>query len=415
MTKHRTQADLEVDGFAVVSGDGATRLELPRAALAELAGAVGRIEYRAHDVTLDSVQGRFGPLFWNAEAAGAGGLSVREREGLFELTIGRVELPRGVAMTQAAGGGIELVAPYASLADVRLHLPDLRALRGAPTSEEAEPAGPQPLRQERLRFLDAVKGALAFRLEVVLDLPVLGKRTLDQPVRVEIKDGAFDYRALDDGLTWLEGAFLDLGVDDGRFKVGWSVPLFATNEIISWALAPDAMALAVFNRIPLRVLADVRLGKGDKPKGNGKGKGDRPKEADRADRPKEEAKGEGKRRLRSMRLGAIDVRLSMVAPRSVEVAGGTILFGGDDAPGLVDLAVEGALVHPPAPGAIRGKIGALDLTLKDVHLGGATLTADRLHVDSIDAIEVTFDGFTPTSLTVDLHRVSITNMALVIG
>ena len=45
-----------------------------------------------------------------------------------------------------------------------------------------------------------------------------------------------------------------------RFKVGWSVPLFASKEIISWALAPDAQALAVFNRIPLRVLGDVRVG-----------------------------------------------------------------------------------------------------------------------------------------------------------
>ena len=96
------------------------------------------------------------------------------------------------------------------------------------------------LRQERLRFLDAVQGALGFRLKVALDLPVLGKRTLDQAVKVDIVDGAFDYRALDDGLTWLEGKFLDLGVDDGRFKVGWSVPLFASKEIISWALAPDA-------------------------------------------------------------------------------------------------------------------------------------------------------------------------------
>ena len=400
MSPQRTQANLSVEGFSVSSDEGSTRLDFPRAELAELRGKAGQLEYLATALVFEHLEGRFGPLHWTCESGSARTLVVRGPQGRYELAVGHIDLPRGVQMTRAAGGGIELVAPEATLSDVHLHLPDLQALRGRPDDDapsEAPPApgDPQPLLQEQLHFLDAVTGSLAFRVKVVLDLPVIGKRTLDQPVRVDIKDGSFDYRALDDGLDWLEGQFLDLGVSDGRFKVGWSLPMFATREIISWALAPDAQAMAVFNRIPLRVLADLRVGG--------------PTEA----RPAE-PRSEGKRRLRSMTLAGIDIKLSMVAPRSVEIGGGAILFGGENAPGIVDLQVEGALIHPPAPGAILGKIGALDLTLKDVGLGGAVTTVDRLHIDEIEELVVTFDGFTPTSVGLTVKQVTATNLVLVL-
>jgi hypothetical protein len=229
----------------------------------------------------------------------------------------------------------------------------------------------------------------------VLDLPVVGIRTLDQQVKVAIKDGAFDYRALESGLSWLEGQFVDVGIDDGRFVVGWSVPLMATKEIISWALDPEAMVVGIFNRVPLRCLADFRIPGG----GGGKKDGGR----------------DSRRTLRSLAISDIAIKLSMAAPRHVDVGGGTLLFGGDDAPGIVDLQLGGGLCHPPGPGALSAAIGVLDMTLKDVRAGGLSATADRLHIGPIDRIELVFDGFRPTSLTASLHRVTATNLALVLG
>jgi hypothetical protein len=55
------------------------------------------------------------------------------------------------------------------------------------------------------------------------------------------------------------------------------------------------------------------------------------------------------------------------------------------------------------------------MTLKDVRAGGLSATADRLHIGPIDRIELVFDGFRPTSLTASLHRVTATNLALVLG
>jgi hypothetical protein len=230
----------------------------------------------------------------------------------------------------------------------------------------------------------------------VLDLPVLGKRTLDQQLRVPIQDGSLDFRALDKSLDWLEGAFLDIAHDDGRLAVTWKVPIFgSTHDLIAWTLDDDAAALAAFGRVPVRSLADFAIARsGDKP---------------------ESEKNDKKRKiLQSFSLDAIDVALSLLAPRSLEVGAGVVMFGGDDQPGLVDLKVSGA-IHDRGEGVLRGAIGSIDTTIKDLRIGPLVLTADRLHCDGIDHLEVVFDGFSPKSITVVVHRVTATNLSLKVG
>lgn len=393
----RATGDIKVDGFGVTIDGDTRRLDFPHAGIDALRGEAGSVEYRAREVVFEALRASLTRMQWSTDAASAGDFVVKDKQGRFELKIARVELPHGLRLARAAGAGVELIAPHASLADMRLKLPDLGAFHLPASSDPPPrpPSGPPPLRQGRLRFLDAVQGELAFRLKVVLDLPVVGIRTLDQQVKVAIKDGAFDYRALERGLSWLEGQFVDVGIDDGRFVVGWSVPLMATKEIISWALDPEAMVVGIFNRVPLRCLADFRI------PGGGGGKKDGGKDS--------------RRTLRSLAISDIAVKLSMAAPRHVDVGGGTLLFGGDDAPGIVDLQLGGGLCHPPGPGALSAAIGVLDTTLKDVRVGGLSATADRLHLGPIDRVELVFDGFRPTSLTASLHRVTATNLALVLG
>jgi len=57
----------------------------------------------------------------------------------------------------------------------------------------------------------------------------------------------------------------------------------------------------------------------------------------------------------------------------------------------------------------------VDLTIKDVQLGPAKLTADRLHFDGLDELEVVFDGFRPVNVMVIVHRVTATNLSLQIS
>ncbi|MGE5180863.1 MAG: hypothetical protein ACM31C_02315 [Acidobacteriota bacterium] len=383
----RVEADVEVQRFGFATDEGGKRLVFPHAHTKEVGGKSGGTGYGAADCTFEGLEGRLDTLRWEAQSASLGGAWLRDDAGRFDIVADRVELPHGIRLVRAERG-IELLSPHVSFSEARLTIKGPFSRRPAAPSEA--PAG---LRQERLRFLDSLSGRIYFTVKVQLDLPVLGVRTLDQQLRVPVQEGSLDYRALDDSLDWLEGQFLDIKHDDHRLRVQWKVPIFgSSHDLISWGLDTDASTLAAFGRVPVRSLADFRIGAGTA------------------------AKAEDKKRkvLQAFTLDAIDIALSLLAPRNLEVGGGMILFGGEDQPGLVDLKVTGALRDKGA-GALRGAIGSIDLTVSDLRFGPLLLSADRLHFDGLDQLEVTFDGFKPTAVTMVVHRVTATNLDLKIG
>jgi hypothetical protein len=396
-------ADLKVDSFGVTVDDDAKRLDFPRAEADHLEGASGSLHYGIDELVFDQLHTRLDRTHWQAEAGSAGRVWLRTEDGAVELVVGRLELPHGVMIVRAGSGDVEILAPHALLADAKVSVPDLAALRKAPADDAPTPAPTPPrarngLLQERLRFLDAVAGEVSFTIRVELDLPVLGVRRLDQTLRIPIKDGSLDFRALDKGLDWLEGAVLDIGLDGRRLAVKWGVPIIApaAKDICWWELDSDAQAQAAFGRVPLRALADIRFPDDDKPR----------------------QRSTKKSILRSFTIGKIEAALSLVAPRRLDVAGGTILLGGDDAPGIVDLNLTDTLTHPPetgGPGALLGAIGVLDSTLKDVHLGSAALTVDRLHFGAIETIGLSFEGFRPAGVVATVNRITASNLRLVLG
>lgn len=387
----KIDADVNVRRLGFASGEGGPRLLFPHSTAHNVDGRSGSVAYGAKELVLDGLEGRLDRVQWQAEAASIGEVWLRDDSGRLELAMARAELPHGLALLRAERG-VELAIPHASLLDVQFtfHIP-------APS--EPKPAPPPPpasaLRQERLRFLDGVSGKIHLTIKVKLDLPVLGARSLDQTLRVPIAEGGLDFRALNDSLNWLEGAFLDLGVDQDRLAVSFRVPIFgASRDIISWALDRDAGAMARFGRVPLRSLVDFRIGKGGAAE---------PRPGDKK-----------KSILRALKLDGIEVALSMLAPRHLEVGGGTILFGGDDAPGIVDLQLAGA-IDDRAHGSLRGTAGSVDTTIKDLHLGALSLSADRLSFDRIEDLHVVFEGFMPKALSFTVHRVIASNLRLTIS
>lgn len=395
----QVSADLRVDQFGIVIDETTRRLDFPRAEADGVEGRSGSVRYGAREIVMDKLRARLDRMHWSAEAGSAGPVFLRDDEGKVELTIDRVELPRGMMIARAAGGGVEIIAQHASLTDVRLRIPNLGAFQPQASTVLAR-AAEVPLRQSRLRFLDAVSGQIDLTIRVELDLPVIGTRTLDQVLRIPVADGSLDFRALEDSLDWLEGRFLDLGVEDRQLVLSWRVPIFSPRikELVAWTLDDDAYALATFDRVPLRALADFRLPAGAEPDPGASG-----------------SMSKRKSRLRKLTLEKLDAKLSLRAPRAVDVAGGTLLFGGEDAPGIVDLVVGGSLTHPPGPGALKGTIGLVDVTGKDLHLGPTNLTFDRLHLGAIEEIELIFDGFRPVGLTCHISRATATNLSLSIA
>ena len=388
----RVETDITVQRFGFLSDEGGNRLKFPRAESHQIEGWSGSIGYGARDCVFDDLEGRLDTLRWTAEAASIGSAWLRDEAGRFDVQVERSELPRGLRLVRA-DRGVELVAPYISLSEMKL---TVRGPFGPPALEPgAAPAPSRPpepgLRQSKLRFLDSLSGRIHLTVKVVLDLPVIGNRSLDQELRVPIQDGSLDYRALEDSLNWLEGAFLDIKHERDKIALVWKVPIFGSaHELIAWALDRDAQTIAAFGRAPVRSFADFMIGTG---------------------RPGGKPDDRRRQILQALSVDAIDIALSLLAPRSVEAGGGVIMFGGDDQPGMVDLKLTGA-IHDRGPGEIEGAIGSVDTTIKDVQLGPVKLTADRLHFDGLDELHVVFDGFRPAHATVVVHRVTATNVSL---
>lgn len=384
----RVDADISVQRFGYASDEAGHRLLFPHADCQRIEGRSGTVAYGGTEAVFEALEGRLGTLRWTAAAASLGGAWLGDDLGKFGVEVERVELPRGVMLTRAAHG-VEVVAPHVSMSEMRVVV---RGPFGRSGPEPvAPPVAPPGLRQDRLRFLDSLSGRVYLTVKVVLDLPVLKRRTLDQALKVPIQDGSLDFRALNDSLDWLEGAFIDISHDRDRLALQWKVPILGSaRDLISWQLDQEAAMNASFGRVPLRSLADFRIGSGQPPR------------------------DDKRKTLQSLALDGIDVALSLLAPHSVEVGHGVIRFGGDDQPGMLDLKVTGN-INDRGPGQVRGTIGSLDTTLSDLQLGPVQVSCDRMHFDGLDQLEVVFDGFRPTSVTMVIHRVTATNLALRIG
>jgi len=391
-------ADVEVQQFGYVGDEAGRRLVFPHAQTHKVEGKTGGTGYGASECTFEKLEGQLGILRWDAESASIGGAWLKADSGRYSITAERIEMPHGLRLVRAAdiaaGGRLELVAPHVSFSELRI---DVNGPFGRTKPADAAPAPPKSptRRQEKLRFLDSLTGRIYLTIKVQLDLPVLGLRTLDQQLRVPIQEGSLDFRKLEDSLDWLEGAFLDIKHDEQFLKIQWKVPIFgSTHDLITWQLDKDASALAAFGRVPFRSLLDFKTPETKK-------------------EPKKDSKKNGNV-LRSFKVDGIDIAISLLAPRNLEVGQGLIAFGGDDTPGMVDFKVSGA-IDDRGPGRLSGAIGSVDTTVKDLKIGPAEVTCDRLHFDGLDQLEVTFESFKPTKISMVVHRVTATNLAIKLG
>ncbi|MBA3460040.1 MAG: hypothetical protein H0T46_08770 [Deltaproteobacteria bacterium] len=393
---NRVETDISVQRFAFEMDDAGKRLVFPHATTQDIQGRSGAVAYGVKEALFEGLEGRLDTVRWTTGTASFGSAWIRDDSGRFEIEVDRIEMPDGLLLTRA-DSGVELIAPQISFQEMRL---SINGPFGRSGERPARDPGATPsLRQESLRFLDSLGGQIDLTVKVVLDLPVIGKRTLDQKLKVPIQEGSLDFRALEDSLDWLEGRFIDISAEGDTLALTWKVPIFGSaRELVTWKLDEDAQKLAAFGRVPVRSLADYRIKGGDK---------------EEDEKPDEE---NGKREgvLQALSVEDIDIAIGLVAPRSLEVGSGLVMFGGEDQPGMVDLKVTGG-ISDRGPGKLTGAIGSVDTTIKDMRIGPAQLTADRLHFDGLDRLEVTFDGFEPVKITMVVHRVTATNIALHLG
>ena len=396
--------DVVVPHFELDVGGERNRIDFPHAKMDDMegvAGVTGAAKWHVDQLLTEGLFTWLGSTHWQASLAAISGARVGDLTSRFIASAATIEMPRGFLCTRGADG-LELITPELTLAGIALRATGPFGGEGdevtAQYSSSIAAAIPT-LRQKQLLFLDGVSGEIRVTIKVELDLPLLGTRTLDQKLVVPIKDGMLDFRALDKSLNWLEGAFLDISVEDDRLAVSWGVPIvMSSREIISWPLDEKARMVAKLGSVPLRSLFDFRIGAGNGDVSDGKPTNKPPK----------------KSILRSLTLADINIRLSMLAPRSADAFGGAILFGSDEGPGIVGLEVAGSITDRDEPGALRGKIGLVDTTAKDIKIGGAKLTVDRLSMSAIDNLQFDFHSFTPTQFSAAIERISASNLKIVI-
>lgn len=418
MAKHTFRVDLHADDFALTVDGKGRHLDSPHVQMDAFHGSSGSFGYEAREVALEAVQMRLDRVQWTAAAASVGGLTLRSGDGNVTLAMNRLELPRGLQISRAERG-VELVAPHLSVADAAFIIEDVARLRRrAPAAEASAPSSAlpdssdaaaeppadaadappsRPLRQRHLHFLDKLTGQLDIDLFVDIDLPVISSRKATHALRIPIRDGSFDFKQVTEQLQGIEGRLLEFERVGDRLVLGWGLPLMSTRELVSWQLDDEAMTMAVFDRLPLRCLIDWRR---------------RPSAGDRS-------RKKGLVGLKALALRRIALAVAMTAPARLDIGEALIQLGDEASPGLFDVKVGGDIIHsgggPASPTALAGTVGILDATIKDLRFGGATLTADRIHLDGIEDLTLAFTGVQPGRLTGVVSRVAGTNVRLVLA
>lgn len=242
-----------------------------------------------------------------------------------------------------------------------------------------------------LDFLDAVSGHANLDATVGLIASPAVPR-LKSAVRLSIREGAIDFKQLERGFHPLADAVLDFHVKGSRLELEKDIPLLPWDEstLLAWRLDADDRALAAKNRVRLGKLVDVEI----------------------LESGRREAGHVGCYGLGSLALENIDIDVSILRPRiDVAFAGGSgeVQLGLDGAPGLQGLRVRGA-VRCGQGGARTSKVDvtvqAVNAALRGLSFMGHGLSAERLVVADVSG-EVTFEGLTPTRLTVNLPKVRL--------
>ena len=183
--------------------------------------------YGVRDVIFDGLEGRLDTLRWTADAASLGSAWLRTTPGGSTSSVNRIEMSSGVMLTRA-DSGVEIVSPHVSLSEMKL------TVRG-PFGRSSRRAGPRT-RVPPDAPADAAPGQAAVPRQPVGPHQPDGQGRPRSPgasssarsissSRSRSQDGSLDFRALEESLDWLEGAFLDITHDKDKLALKWKVPI----------------------------------------------------------------------------------------------------------------------------------------------------------------------------------------------
>jgi hypothetical protein len=256
------------------------------------------------------------------------------------------------------------------------------------------------------RLLDGLGGHVHVDLEIATTVPVVQRRRATHRFRVEIDDGAIDYRELEADLATVEELLLDFSLRDDVLVLELGLPALPTRgygkPLVRWPLPADEVELARNQRVRLSRLLEPQRRKAEA------GQPDAEPQADAGTDKAEKALIE----LIELDLQVRDVDLSLGAPdRPLDAVVRSL--------GLGSLRLGGTIQHHrsdgPRPGELDAHAEALALELRELPVNDKHLRLEGLRVDAIDPIRVTFEDLRPRRGSAELRALSIDRLRLAGG
>lgn len=291
----------------------------------------------------------------------------------FEISLGRVEMPRGIAVR-----GQRVRANEVSVDEATVMLRDISKLtEGAPNHVPID-----------LRVLDRLNGRVDVDLTLDATVPFIGRRKATHHFRVPVSDGTINYLSLERDLSALEDAVIDFAIRDDALVLERNVPLLpgASKPILVWDLSDVELALAQEKLVRLRTLPGFH----------------------QTPRPEESSFA-----LRSVALDNIDIELSAQAPPNAEPLSGSVTGAA-----LAALTATGRVYHdsegPTETTAVSLEGSGLSLSLSGLPLG-KLIAAAQLSLETLAEGQLTFSGAIPRELRGRITGLSLADATVTYG
>jgi len=307
------------------------------------------------------------------------------------LRLGRVALPKGLELVDGTLRWAEL-----ALERLDVSVPELPRPRPAPRA--ARPAQ-APL---ELSILDHLQGLLAFDLLLDVRIPILPDRRATHSIRLNVTQGAIDFKQLERGLAALENTLLDFEVnEEGLILELDPIPGVKLDNVtlVTWPLSGHEHVLAkTKHQIRLRRLLDYQL--------SSKLASESPRD-----------RSSGPSALRRLHVGNIETALALSGPVTQVLPGlGTLRLGAPGVPAVVELRLAGQLEHapgePPSATELRLDARELELGASIADERGRRVELERLSIARLDALRVGLLGLQPRSVSLAVEGIRLVGVEL---
>jgi hypothetical protein len=311
----------------------------------------------------------------------------------FQLTCSAIQLEKVSARTQELSlsaeaihltEGVSLSKREVSLGQIESEALIVSALF---SGDKQEPTEKKPGPKLDLRILDGIEGKLAADIDVKVRVPILGHRHAVHKIRMPIEEGAINFHALKNDLSFLEGSLLDFAVEGEQLILLLDLPIVSDRPLVFWALDHAGQQLAGRDRVLLRTLTSAR-----------------PAKTTDENEPKKESP------LVHLSVDNLDLDIVLFSQEAFTLDGIIPKLS------IGQLAVKGHLRHLPVqetqPTSVEILAKKIALSLYQLAVGARFLSIRSIDIGAVQNTTLLMKGLQPASLQLTLSQLKLRGVSL---